>query len=180
MSEQVSARVIELEQNYAETSVVVAREISETILCITALAVQLARVYRVPRYDMDSRENDVEHSYLLAMLAACVVPLLKAKFPEQYHDIEVGEAVEFALCHELIELVNGDEQTFTITDEDLAAKNRREDAAVEQLCAQLPERIADRVRRYQTHAEPAVRIVGLLDKIAPTPSMHSYPDRPIK
>ncbi|MGB3023353.1 MAG: YfbR-like 5'-deoxynucleotidase [Candidatus Saccharimonadales bacterium] len=166
MSEQVCTPGLEFVQK-ANHEVRTAERISAVILQMADAAIKLASVYRMPRYEMDRRENDAEHSYLLAMITICTVAILKEEFPEEYAEVSVGEAAEYALSHELIELISGDVQTFNISETALATKTQQEDDDVEAVCAILPGRIAGNVRRYQKHEELVIRIVGLLDKIAP-------------
>ena len=159
MSEQLRAHTIEFEQTAADESLAACR-IHELMLSLADTAMKLARTYRVPRYDMESRENDSEHSVMVALQAAAIA----AEFRPDLNPYEVGFK---AIIHELIEIVTKDVQTFNISDEDLATKELREDEAIETLCATLPPFIANLVRIYQRHQDPTSRFVGMIDKTAP-------------
>lgn len=134
--------------------------IQELFMSMADTAMRLARTYRTPRYDEWSRENDSEHSVMVSLQAAAIA----AETRPDLNPYEVGFK---AIIHELIEIETEDVQTFNITDEDLRIKEQNEDAAVERLCAKLPPFIADLVRAYQRHEDPASRFVGMIDKTAP-------------
>lgn len=160
MSERFSPQSALIEQKIPYTEQAGVERMQQIILQLADTAMQLARTYRVPRYDTTSRESDSEHSVMVALQAAA----LAAEFRPDLNPYEAGFK---AVIHELIEIVTRDVQTFNITDADLAAKEQREDDAVEQLCASLPPFIGTLVRQYQAHNDPHSRFVGLVDKTAP-------------
>ncbi len=152
MGEQFCKSNIEFEQK--------TERVQEIFMRLADTAMRLARTYRVPRYDRESRENDSEHSLMVSLQAAAIAA-------ETRPDLDPYEVGFKAIIHELIEIETLDVQTFNISDEDLKAKEQREDDAIERLCANLPPFIADLVRTYQLHEDPASRFVGMIDKTAP-------------
>jgi putative hydrolase of HD superfamily len=135
-------------------------------------AMQLARVYRIPRYDTISRENDAEHSFMVALTAM--------ELAASYHsELDVGLVCQFAIVHELIEKRTKDVPTFTLDDAALAAKEAREHDALEATCAELPPYIAHMLRRYEAQVEPEARFVRLEDKMTPLISNLEGPGRKV-
>ncbi len=160
MSEQLRPPSVKFEKKIEPDIEIESRRIEDIILQLADVAIRLSRTYRVPRYDTYTRENDAEHSVMVALQAATIA----AEFRPDLNPFEVGFR---AIIHELIEIIVKDVQTFNITDDELARKSQREDEAVEQLCSTLPSFIANLVREYQEHSDPASRFVGMVDKISP-------------
>lgn len=144
-------------------------QLLEAILQVSEVSIQLARTERKPRYDDTGRENDAEHSLMNVLLAIPIVEKLKQDYPDELEDITVGEVCMLLACHELVEIIRGDVQTFTISDAEYAKKEQGEQDAVEEICRLVPESIARLIRRYQTRAEGdlACSIAGMIDKISP-------------
>ena len=140
MGEQFCKSNIEFEQK--------TERVQEIFMRLADTAMRLARTYRVPRYDRESRENDSEHSLMVSLQAAAIAA-------ETRPDLDPYEVGFKAIIHELIEIETLDVQTFNISDEDLKAKEQREDDAIERLCANLPPFIADLVRTNPLHEDPA-------------------------
>ena len=68
-------------------------------------AMFFSRIDRVPRYADGERENDVEHSYMLALVAPEIAAALELPY-------DIGLIAQFGLVHDLIELQTGDTATF--------------------------------------------------------------------
>jgi putative hydrolase of HD superfamily len=119
----------------------------------------IERVVWVP--GKERRENDVEHSYQLAMLAWYIVendvlPLAK--------DL----VLQYALVHDLVEAHAGD--VFFYSDErTLAEKKKRERAAAGLLKKDFPgfETLHKLIEAYEVKADPESRFVYALDKVLP-------------
>lgn len=130
-------------------------------LNLGAVAMEFARVERVPRYDKDTRENDAEHSYMLGLVATELAATL-------YGDtLDAGLVSQFAAVHDLIELKTGDKATFHYSAEQMAEKEIDEHAAL----AELLERLSPHTRRlvfdYEQQAVPEARFVKAVDKLLP-------------
>lgn len=80
---------------------------------------QLASVKRIPRLPNGEREDDVQYSFSLAILA----PELRAQL---YPDLDNDKIQSFSNAHELLEIATGDAATFNLTEEQLREKHRRE------------------------------------------------------
>lgn len=108
----------------------------------------------------ERRENDVEHSYNLAMAAW----FLAQYFPSLDRDL----AVRTALAHDLVEIHAGDTYIFHNPD-GLATKKAREDAALEQLAADwadFPDML-ETLQAYEKRETPEAKFVYALDKVMP-------------
>ena len=125
-------------------------ELAEKIARVTLQACQLtddfSNVERIPRLADGRRENDVEHSFSLALAAPEIALLLNE---EEKLNLDVSRIREFALVHDLLEVKVGDVATFDLTPAQLAEKERREHVAKEELLNELPENIAQALEEYR-------------------------------
>lgn len=122
-----------------------------------ALSMRFARVERIPRYEDGRRESDVEHSFMLSMVATEIAHLL-------YPDLDIGLVGEYAKVHDLIEIIVGDVATFALSPEELAEKEAAEHTALEDLLADLPPYTAGLLRRYESQKDRESRFVRCVDK----------------
>ena len=119
----------------------------------------IKRVVHVPGPEHEW-ENDVDHSYSLAMLAW----FLSESFPELDRDV----VIRIALAHDIVEVHAGD--TFLYGDKKLlATKKQREADGVKQLekeWADFPDMLAS-IQAYEAKSSPEAKFVSALDKILP-------------
>lgn len=105
-------------------------------------------------------ENDVEHSYSLAMFAWYLAP----HFPQ----LDVNRMLRLALAHDMVEVHSGD--TFVYGDQELIdSKPAREEAALEKLrkdWADFPE-MAEAIAEYASRSSEEAKFVYTLDKMLP-------------
>ncbi len=109
----------------------------------------------------DRFENDLEHSYQLAICAWYVITTKKLP-------LSVEKAMKYALVHDLVEVYAGD--VFFYDQEDPAVaqrKKEREKEAVDMLRKEFQEfpDMADFIDNYQNKSEEESRFVYALDKI---------------
>lgn len=126
-----------------------------------SIAMRFARVERVPRYDEKTRESDVEHSYMLALVAN---ELAESLYP---HELNSGKIVKYAIVHDLIELKTGDVATFQLDETTLGQKEATEHAALESMLAELPMHTRDILYDYEQQADKESRFVRAVDKLLP-------------
>lgn len=131
------------------------------LLELGGLAMQFARVERTPRYDEKTRESDVEHSYMLALVAT---ELAHSLYPAS---LDTGLVSEYAIVHDLIEIKTGDVATFQISNVDLVQKEKIEHEALESLLAELPPQTRSTLYNYEQQADPESRFVRAIDKLLP-------------
>ena len=106
------------------------------------------------------QENDVEHSYNLALSAW----FLSEYFP----GLDRDKVIRFALMHDLVEVHAGD--TYIYADAaTLATKKQREHEALQRLEKDWPDfpDMAHTIKDYETRESPEAKFVYALDKIMP-------------
>jgi len=116
------------------------------------------RVTRIP--GRPERENDVDHSYSLAMMAWFLTPY----FPHLDRDT----LIRMSLIHDLTEVHAGD--TFVFGEhEHLSSKNDREKAALTRLAADWPDwpEMAELLKHYEDRSSEEAKFVYALDKVMP-------------
>ena len=136
------------------------QRIADECIRLGAIAMRFARVERTPRHADGRRETDVEHSYMLSLIAAEIAA-------EYYPDLEPGLVAQFANVHDLVELHTGDVPTFAISAEELAQKSAAEREALKLLLKTLPPHTAAILERYERQEEAEARLVRAVDKLLP-------------
>jgi len=114
---------------------------------------------RIPN-QLDQKENDVEHSYALAMAGWFLAPY----FPH----LDESKIIRYALAHDLVEIHAGD--TFAYGEQQhIDTKKAREQAAAEQLSREWPDfpDLHEAIRDYEERADAEAKFVYALDKIMP-------------
>ena len=125
------------------------------------LIADFAKVRRVPELaDNGYNENDVEHSYGLAMTCWYLHPFL---VPE----LDLGLILRYSLAHDIVEVYAGD--TYSFDTEALKSKERRERDALSRLRQEWsdfsdPMLLAE---RYMDKYDEEARFVKAVDKILP-------------
>ena len=137
-----------------------AQQAHDYLLKLGQVTIDFAKVNRVPHYALGHPENDVEHSYHLAISAI----ELAADF---HSELDVGLVAQFSLVHDLPEVHVGDVPTFNITDEGRTAKETAEKEATKRLLNELPPHLAQLLKRYEDQVEPEARFVRYIDKLLP-------------
>ena len=110
---------------------------------------------------LDQFENDVEHSYTLAMVSWYLSSF--------YEDLDRDKIIRYALVHDLVEIHAGD--TFPYGDpKHLATKHDREAAAQKQLRNDWPDfsDMNDSIEGYESRQTREAKFVYAVDKILPT------------
>ena len=134
---------------------------ASTALELASLAIRFSRVERTPRYDEKTRESDVEHSYMLALVAG---ELAHSLYP---NSLNSGRIMEYAIIHDLIELETGDVATFQLDSDELVQKEADEKLALEALLTKLPPHTRDLLYDYERQSDKEARFVRAVDKILP-------------
>lgn len=123
----------------------------------------------VPVLGTDRRENDVEHSYSLAMLAWYLSDTIAPTLNKEL-------VIKYALVHDLVEVYAGDTYAHT-TDEALrASKHQREEDARKKLSAVFPDfsELHDLIEHYEQRSDAESKYVYALDKFIPMLTMYTY------
>ena len=109
--------------------------------------------------DTSKHENDVEHSYYLAMAAWMLAPHFK---------LDKDTCIRIALAHDLIEVYAGD--TFIWDDQSkLDSKAKREADAFERLQSEWPDfdDMLHAISAYEHKQSPEAEFIYALDKLMP-------------
>ncbi|MDD5083622.1 MAG: HD domain-containing protein [Candidatus Moranbacteria bacterium] len=139
------------------------REALQQALKFSELLNQFRRVIRVVRVNGEDRwENDVEHSYQLAMLAWYIADARKLP-------LDVGLVVKYALIHDLVEVYAGDTYIYSADKKHLEGKHDREEEARKRLRSEIAEfeELHRLIVRYESREDAESRFVYALDKIQP-------------
>jgi len=124
------------------------------------ITIKLADIKRAPRYPNGENEDDVRHSYHLALSAS----ELATKY---YPELDCGLVSQFSLVHDMAEAYAGDTWTLNISEENRLKKEIAESKAIIKLMHELPSHTAELLARYEKQIEPEARFVRFVDKILP-------------
>jgi len=126
-----------------------------------SLLLQLQQVKRIVHLPVShERENDIEHSYSLAMAAWFLVQY----FPKLNKD----RVIRFALVHDLVEVYAGD--TYIYAEQHIVeGKKDREKKALKRLEKEWPDfpEMIELIKDYEARTSEEARFVYALDKIMP-------------
>lgn len=136
------------------------REAAQISLDLGMIAMNFARIDRVPRYADNERENDVEHSYMLGLVAPEIAVALELP-------LDIGLISQYATVHDLIETKTGDIATFLFTESQQLQKELNEQAALRELSRELPPHTAQLLVSYETQLDAESRFVRYVDKLLP-------------
>ena len=136
------------------------QRIADEFIRLGGVAMRFAAVERIPRYADGRRESDVEHSFMLSIIASELAA-------EHYPKLDTGLVAQFANVHDLVELDTGDVPTFALSEEELRQKSANEERALQILLQTLPPHTARILGRYERQEEPEARFVRAVDKLLP-------------
>ena len=112
--------------------------------------------------DKRRRENDAEHSWHIAVMA-----MLFGEYAAE--PVDLGRAVQMCVVHDLVEIIAGD--TFAYDLEGNADKEEREQAAADQLFAELPEDQGQMIRslweEFDAMETADARYAACMDRLQP-------------
>lgn len=118
------------------------------------------RVVNVPH--LNRKENDVEHSYQLAMLAWYIAE-------SNFLDLDKNLVLKYALVHDFVEVYAGDTFIYSKKQSDHETKHEREEEARVQLQKEFPlfTELHAAILDYEKLDNKESRFVYVLDKIHP-------------
>lgn len=135
----------------------------EKFLAFSRLLNSFARVERViPMPETERLENDIEHSYHLALMAWYLIDSQKL-------DLDLSLVIKYALAHDLVEIHAGDTYVWDKDEEQHSSKREREAAAARRLQGEFPEfqELHAVIDEYERCGNRESRFVYALDKIVP-------------
>ncbi|OHA87922.1 MAG: hypothetical protein A2653_00115 [Candidatus Zambryskibacteria bacterium RIFCSPHIGHO2_01_FULL_43_25] len=112
--------------------------------------------------DSDRNENDVEHSYSLAMLAWYINNLSKL-------NLNTDKLLKYALVHDLVEVYAGDTFLYHKDADFVRSKQKREGEAAHKLKKEYSNfsELHKTIEQYEKREDEESRFIYALDKIAP-------------
>jgi putative hydrolase of HD superfamily len=134
----------------------------ERIAELQQLIADFSRVQRVPQLaDTGRAENDVEHSFGLALTCWFLAPKIAPK-------LNLQKILCYALAHDTVEIHAGDTFVFG-PQEHIDSKSAREDAAIKQLRADWPDfpEMVDAAKGYKDKVDEEAKFVKAVDKLLP-------------
>lgn len=140
-----------------------ARAIGDITLYASQLTDDFSNIERIPRLVDSRRENDVEHSFALAIAAPAIAE-------QHYPDLDVEKVRRFALVHDLLEVEVGDVATFDLSQAELEEKDRREQVAkrvVLERLSKISPNTASALGEYERQDCDEAVFVRMVDKLLP-------------
>ncbi len=140
-----------------------AREIGNIVMAASQLTDKFSNIDRIPRLADSRRENDVEHTFSLAIAA----PAIAERF---YPDLDVDKVRRLSIVHDIKEIVVGDVATFDLNDSELAEKERREQEAkpiVLEMLSAISDTAAEDFEEYEQQLSKESICVRIVDKLLP-------------
>lgn len=124
---------------------------------IVTLAGVDRKVYLPPH--AETPENDVEHSFSLAMLCWFLAP--------QFPNLELGKLLQLCLAHDIVEAYCGD--TLSFDSQAVANQQERERAAFEVLKKEWYDfpMLIEAITEYEGRSTPEANFVVALDRLHP-------------
>lgn len=126
---------------------------------------KVERVILVP--GSDRNENDVEHSYLLAMLAWQIAEVTAPHLSRE-------KVLKYALVHDLVEVYAGDVAFFTKDPNAFVEKKEKEHLALARILEEkmLSEDMCASLVAYEDRIDAEAEFVYALDKLIPILSIY--------
>jgi len=114
-------------------------------------------------------ENDIEHCYMLAMLAWYIIET-------DGLELDVDKVMRYALIHDLVEVHAGDTPVFSSSHTQLQNKAKREEEALQRLKEEYGEfpDLFEWIETYEKRDDKESKFVYALDKLQPM--LHIYLD----
>lgn len=135
------------------------QDLSDLLTGIVIPFYAIERKTPLPPFELGRYEDDAQHSWSVALLAAALAPHVDAT-------LDIGKVCQFAIVHDLVEVESGDVSNFAPADEK-ARKSDREAAALqmlEQKLAAFPW-IAATMHEYEAQTSQEARFVKSVDKV---------------
>lgn len=108
----------------------------------------------------DAKENAIEHSFFLAMLAWYVIDVTGLP-------LDLSRVIRYTLIHDLVEVYAGD--TYILDTEAAKTKHEREEEAQRRIEKEFPEfeALHKTIHAYEAQGDEESRFVKALDKVEP-------------
>jgi putative hydrolase of HD superfamily len=132
----------------------------DRMIHFSSLILKLQDVMRAFYLPHGDKENDVEHSYHLAMMAWYLNDSCDL-------NLDTDRLIKYALLHDLVEAYVGDVSAFDTVGR--RGKHEREAQALTRFSKEFPEiqEMSPYIAGYMQHLDPESRFVYALDKLMP-------------
>jgi putative hydrolase of HD superfamily len=133
----------------------------ERIAELQQLIADFSKIQRMVSYaDTGRKENDVDHSFGLALTCWFLAPKIAP-------NLDLHKIVLYALAHDLVELHSGD--TYVFDAEGVKTKAVREAAAIKKLQEEWPDfpEMIDYMQGYSDKRDEEAKFVYTVDKMLP-------------
>ncbi|HEX9594971.1 MAG TPA: HD domain-containing protein [Candidatus Saccharimonadales bacterium] len=141
------------------------QHLAQPVLELGRLCMKFARTDRLIHSDRDGTpESDTDHTFMLALISGAIAA-------DYLPELDHTKVIEFALIHDLPEVIAGDVATINISDEDYQAKQAKEEEAIEILGQAFDTDfpwITKTIRDYESLDTPEARFVKIMDKVMPS------------
>lgn len=131
----------------------------DQLVALSDLLAQSENIKRAIKLPHGADESDSHHAFSLALMAYSIC---------MTHDLELDreKILIFALVHDLLEIVTGDEATLMMSSEQLAEKHQREKDAYHELQRLLKDypALLEALDQYELLDTPEAATVFVLDK----------------
>ncbi len=134
---------------------------AEGLVDIGRLILAFAKVNRVTLHEDGKRpESDTDHTVMVSVCACALAERL-------YKDLDIGKVSQFATVHDLVEAYANDTDSFGITDEQRAEKEKREHEAYLRIRKEFDgvfPWIGETIESYEKLDTKEARFVKTVDK----------------
>ncbi len=133
------------------------------IVKLSELLGEMGRVKRATHLPNGEPESDSHHSFSLALISYHVVV-------NECPELDANKVMLFALCHDLLEIVTGDDDTLHFTAEQHASKQAKEQEALKEfddIFAKYPQ-LKQAMHDYERLDTPEAATIFVLDKACTT------------
>lgn len=141
------------------------------VIQLSKLLGEMGSIKRATDLPNGDAESDSHHSFSLALIAYQFVVA-------ECSELDVHKVVLFALAHDLLEIITGDQDTLHFTVEQHAAKQAKEQAALKEfdsVFAKYPD-LRSAMYEYEKLDTPEAATVFVLDKACTTWTWVHHPD----
>ena len=143
--------------------------IIQDVIKLSEVLAEMGHVKRATKLPNHEDEPDSHHSFSLALVAYHIAV---SDCPE----LDANKVLLFALTHDLLEVITGDENTLHYTPEQHAAKHAKEQEAMKEfdrVFARYPE-LKNAMYEYEKLDTPEAATVFVLDKACTTWTHHPH------
>jgi putative hydrolases of HD superfamily len=134
---------------------------SQGLVDIAKLVLDFAKVNRATYFEDGIRpESDTDHTVMLSVCACAFAERL-------YPDLDLGKVAQFAVVHDLVEAYAGDTDSFGITEQNKADKDKREHDSMLRIQAKFNPVfpwLGNTIESYETLDTKEARFVKTVDK----------------